>query len=267
MPLSDIIDKYRLNGTVIHAGAHCVQERDLYKSHSLEPVLWIEAIPELANDSQKLLESYPNQLIIQGALWSRFGELKQFNLSSNQLASSSFLRMGLHKIAFPEVAETKKLILTTTTFDHISQIQEMKDITLLVLDIQGAELEALKGAVKTLAKTKYIFTEVSILPLYKSQATFEQLLKFLELNGFYLLEFEVFENTGHGNSLFGRQMGHNSNAMNRAMHLTTKVKFSLYRRTVYGAAHQLFKLRRVLNHFGIPITLMRRPSKLKRKFK
>ena len=267
MPLSDIVVKYRLSGTVIHAGAHLVQEKDLYRSSALEPVFWIEAIPELAEKSQILLESYPNQAILEGALWSKSGERKDFNLSSNQLASSSFLQMGLHKVAFPEVSATSKLILTTTTLDEIPQIKELRDITLLVLDIQGAELEALNGAVTTLDKTKYIFTEVSILPLYKNQATFVEILRFLEINGFSLLEFEVNDRTGHGNALFGQNVESNKSAVVLANRLVMKVKFSIFRRITQETAHVLFKIRRALNHFGIPIYLMRRPSKFKRRSK
>ena len=265
MPLSDIVVKYRLSGTVIHAGAHLVQEKDLYRSSDLEPVFWIEAIPELAEKSQILLESYSNQAIIEGALWSKSGERKDFNLSSNQLASSSFLQMGLHKVAFPEVSAISKLMLITTTLDEIPQIKELRDITLLVLDIQGAELEALKGAISTLAKTKYIFTEVSILPLYKDQATFVEILGFLEIGGFSLLEFEVNDRTGHGNALFGQNVEPNKSAMFLADRLVMKMEFSIFRRITQKSAHLLFKIRRSLNYFGIPIYLMRRPSRLKRR--
>lgn len=267
MPLSDIVAKYSLSGPVIHAGAHLVQERDLYQSSGLKPVFWIEAIPDLAKKSQFLLDGYSKQEIIEGALWSKSGESKNFNLSSNQLASSSFLQMGLHRVAFPEVSATSKLSLITTTLDEIPQIKEVEEITLLVLDIQGAELEALKGANRTLTITKYIFTEVSILPLYKNQSTFKEIKMFLEINGFSLLEFEVSESTGHGNALFGQNVEANQSALILADTLMMKMKFPFFRRISQRSAHIIFKFRRTLNHFGIPMFLMRRPSRFKGKSK
>lgn len=211
------------------------------------------------------LQEYPNQEIIEGALWSQPGAIKEFNLSSNHFASSSFLQMGLHKVAFPEVSEISKLTLFTTILDEIPQIEKLQDITLLVLDIQGAELEALKGATKTLAKLKYIYTEVSILPLYKNQATFEDIRSFLEPNGFALLEVEIRQNTGHGNAFFGKSKKPNKAAMDLANMSVINMEFSITRRVTSYFAHSLFKLRRTLNNFGVPIYLMRRPKRLRRK--
>jgi FkbM family methyltransferase len=265
MPLSDIVHKYRLAGTIIHAGAHLAQEKDLYRSCGLEPVYWIEAIPELAKKSKSLLQDYSSQTVLEGALWSHSGKSMLFNLSSNKLASSSFLRMGLHKIAFPEVSTTSQISLTTVKMDDIPIIAKLNNITLLVLDIQGAELEALKGAEKTLAKVSYVFTEVSILALYKNQPTFSELHTYLEVRGFSLLEFEVNDKTGHGNALFGKNDDANQAALAIAEDLISRMKFSFISQVFRGISHEIFRMRRKLNEIGIPLYLMRRPGFLKRK--
>jgi len=267
MSLSDLVVKYRLVGTTIHAGAHLVQERELYQDCGLGPVYWIEAIPELAKKSKTLLEGYPNQTIVEGALWSHSGKRMLFNLSSNKFASSSFLRMGLHKIAFPEVSTTSQISLITVKMDDIPIIAKLNNITLLVLDIQGAELEALKGAEKTLANVNYIFTEVSILPLYKNQPTYSELRTYLEARGFSLLEFEVNDKTGHGNALFGKNDYANLAALALAEELNSRMKFSIISQVFRGISHEIFRMRRKLNDIGIPLYLMRRPGFLKRKSK
>ncbi len=52
------------------------------------------------------------------------------------------------------------------------------------LDIQGAELKALKGADKILPYIKAIYTEVSTKELYKNCVLLPELDEFLEKNGF-----------------------------------------------------------------------------------
>ena len=53
---------------MIHAGLHLVQERDLYKELNMEPVLWIEAHPIIANSAKNLFANYPKQKLINAAL-------------------------------------------------------------------------------------------------------------------------------------------------------------------------------------------------------
>lgn len=59
-------------------------------------------------------------------------------------------------------------------------------IDLLKLDVQGAELLALKGAVETLSRTQMVWTEVSFRPLYQGSAVFADIHSFLFARGFRL---------------------------------------------------------------------------------
>ena len=57
------------------------------------------------------------------------------------------------------------------------------------LDIQGAELEVLKGAKKTLSNTLGLEIEVEFVHLYTNQPLFGDLYTFLSSHNFELMDF------------------------------------------------------------------------------
>ncbi len=58
---------------------------------------------------------------------------------------------------------------------------------LLKLDIQGYELEALKGGEECLSHAQFLIVEVSFLPFYKNQAFFHDIITYLASRNFYLI--------------------------------------------------------------------------------
>jgi hypothetical protein len=70
------------------------------------------------------------------------------------------------------------------TLDSIVDQHSIKAPDLLKLDVQGFEMEVLKGAVKCLQGTRYILTETSFAPLYKDEPLFLDYVRFLAPYGF-----------------------------------------------------------------------------------
>jgi FkbM family methyltransferase len=82
----------------------------------------------------------------------------------------------------------QKIQCQVRTLDNImEEIGWSELIDLLKLDVQGAELMALRGAEKTLRRTKMIFTEVSFCRLYEGAPVFQEVYDYLHCQGFKLL--------------------------------------------------------------------------------
>ena len=79
---------------------------------------------------------------------------------------------------------------------------ESKLDTLVILDIQGGELEALKGATKLIERTSWIQSEVSTANLYQGQNSLAQLDDFLKERGFERVSTRIYKGTNHGDALY-----------------------------------------------------------------
>jgi len=82
-----------------------------------------------------------------------------------------------------EIVDSLKL--RTSTLDETINTE----IDFIKLDIQGGELNALKGAEKLLGNVLGIETEVEFLDLYKSQPLFGDVNNFLSINNFEFIDF------------------------------------------------------------------------------
>ncbi|MEK6780169.1 MAG: FkbM family methyltransferase [Bacteroidota bacterium] len=124
--------------------------------------------------------------------WSTFnlgiGEKEDeisINVSEN-FVSSSILEINQTSIA----AESKsrfthqERIRMTSLDSFFANVNIIHEDTLLKLDIQGFELNALRGAKKSLPWIKVIQIELSFVQLYKGSPLFQEVTDFLKKEGF-----------------------------------------------------------------------------------
>jgi FkbM family methyltransferase len=190
-------------GLVVHAGASLCQERDVYKNSGFEPVIWIEALEDIVNASELILENYPNQQIHCTTLWEESGQIRPFFRASNQGESSSLLKMKFHSVVHPAVTESETTVKPTTTLDDfLQQIGSGSDVSLLVIDLQGVELNVLRGAKITLQRTNAILCEVSTVEMYKGQSIFRDVHGFLVSCGFSLVQHDIETGSVMGDGLY-----------------------------------------------------------------
>jgi hypothetical protein len=177
--------------------------------------------------------------------------------------------MKNHRSSFPEVHVSDVIKIRTKTLDEI--MAENLNVSLLLLDLQGVELEVLKGAEETLKRTEFIYTEVSLTELYTKQALFSDILIFLNNQSFFLHSFEIVEKSGHGNAFFTKiDLGNETTSETLIKIKDLELHFSKRSRTVRAASKLLFLVfgvRHFLLRRGIPIRLMRRPEYLKKRAK
>jgi FkbM family methyltransferase len=150
---------------VIHIGAFDALERIKYKNLNVENIIWIEANPDYED---RLKEKVENDTVIIRGVGNK-NEISKFNVANNG-QSSSFLDFELHQQEHPNIFfETTIEIQMSRMVDIIKDYKINVDLyNYLSLDIQGYELEALKGFDNFLKKFDFIYTEVNEKELYKN---------------------------------------------------------------------------------------------------
>lgn len=176
---------------VLHIGAHDLEEMDKYLSVGVFKIIWIEGNSDLVLKNSHRVDG-ANQKLFHGLIYSEDNKEAEFNITNN-LQSSSILEFGKHKEYHPHVEfiETRKM--TTTRVDTLLEKNEIgiKEFDFVNLDIQGVELQALKGFGKYLDNIKYIYTEVNSGEVYKNNDSIEDLDLFLSGFGFKRVETEM----------------------------------------------------------------------------
>jgi FkbM family methyltransferase len=106
--------------------------------------------------------------------------------------SSSMLELtSLHKGAFPFTRNVLEENISVKVFDKISSGLNLQKNILLKIDVQGFEINVLRGAEGTLKDIDVIFIETSFYELYKHQPLFNDIYSFLFQRGFgYFGSFE-----------------------------------------------------------------------------
>jgi FkbM family methyltransferase len=75
---------------------------------------------------------------------------------------------------------------TEITTKRLDDIEEITACDFLKIDVQGAELDVLEGAVRTLSGTAVVELEVEFVPIYEGQPLFAEIDGFMRRNGFLL---------------------------------------------------------------------------------
>lgn len=167
------------------------------------PVTWIESNPHLIEALEQNVMQLPCQVVIEATLWCQSNLKKELKVTNNSF-SSSLLSFKAGTYLYPEISITSSVEVLTSSIDDLNISQDTINGGLLVLDLQGVELEVLKCAVKTLGKFNYILCEVSIVEMYSNQPLWLEISEFLKSYNFNLIDFQIDESKGWGNALYRR---------------------------------------------------------------
>lgn len=177
-PLAALLRRHRAHVTgVVHVGGHVGEEAPSYAACGIDTVFWIEANPELIPRLTQNVAPYGG-VVLEAAVSDRDGEEIELRVTDN-LQSSSILPMGTHVEHYPDIVVTDHVRLRTVTLDTLLADQPTQDVNYLDLDIQGAELLALRGARGLLGQLDYVYTEVNREEIYVGAPMVEELDEFL----------------------------------------------------------------------------------------
>lgn len=170
---------------VIHIGAHGAEELESYVQNGIRTIAWVEANPMLAEKLLNVSLSHFGSTVHFFAAYETDGLTLELNIANNG-ESSSILEFGTHSQEHPHVNYVGKIRVPAYTIDTFIESKgfDRKLFEFVNIDIQGAELLALKGMKKQLDYVKYLYLEVNEKPLYEGCALIGEIDEYLRFFGF-----------------------------------------------------------------------------------
>ena len=176
---------------VLHLGAHRGTEAEVYNWFG-KKVIWFEAVPYIYDQLKENIQVYSNQSCFCALLGNEDGTKKNFYISNNDSASSSLFNFSKNTLSGKyfsnRVLQMKKNIsLPMKKLDTILEDQNISadEYDHWIIDLQGAELLALKGSENSLQYCKSMSVEVSTVDIYDGGVMWEELRLWLEKKNFY----------------------------------------------------------------------------------
>lgn len=174
-----------------------------------DATIWgFECNPKTKEKCSEKLKEFNNVIFSDCAISDELGTATFFSIDEkrtettwidgNQGASSLFQASGKYPV---EKYVQNPTVVKTTTLKQVMSEQQIPRIDIMWMDIQGAELMALRGLEEKISNVSIIFTEVEFFEIYKEQPLFGQISNFLCEKGF---RFCGFLNKGEyaGDALF-----------------------------------------------------------------
>lgn len=146
-----------------------------------------------AEYSERISQRLPRERVENVALWDSVGRKTLYIMKDLDVASC-FPPNKAFFSRFPdpspmEVIKTAKI--KTTTLDTYCEQSDI-NFDVLKLDVQGAELRVLKGAIKQLKHSALaVITEVGFVELYLGQPLFAEVDRFMRTQGFILFDLDI----------------------------------------------------------------------------
>jgi len=196
--LYELLKKYEINPIgVIQIGAHYGQENQVYERLKIKNRAFFEPIKANFDVLKKVVGT--NHQIFNFALGNIETEMEMYVETVNQGQSCSLLKPAIHVIQHPDIVFNSKEIVQVKRLDDVGL--NMENFNMILIDVQGYELEVFKGCEKTLEKIDIIISEINRDEVYENCTKIDELINFLSNFGFELKEHHWLGKT-YGDGLF-----------------------------------------------------------------
>lgn len=179
--------------TILEVGCNCGSVT-LWLARMFEQprIYCFEPDPRAIGRFKTTVGENPDVTLFEMALSDREGTIEFYQSSGRQdnpwLAqvmpqgwdlSGSIKEPCRHLDFHPGIAFDRRIEVPTSTLDKVCEDQDIGPVDFIWMDVQGAELDVLRGAVRTLPRTRFIYTEYSNRELYKGQPSLRDLVGYL----------------------------------------------------------------------------------------
>ena len=157
-----------------------------------------EPLPLPAARFQKVFLGYDRVVLYETAIGPTDGEMA-IHVSRRDDSSSLLPITSLQSTIFPGTELKEMRTVKVTPLNRFLTTGQLQSPALLKLDVQGYELEALRGCDSLLSHFAYVYAECSFLELYAGQALAHEIIDYLRSRGFHLTGIYNlgYDRTGH----------------------------------------------------------------------
>jgi len=174
--------------TVVDVGANRGQFALAARHHAQDAyILAFEPLEEAAEVFKKVFQADPAVELHRCAIGSRQGEV-EMHVSRADDSSSLLPIADLQQKFFPGTEEKGLRQVIVTPLDAALYPEQIQAPAFLKIDVQGYELEVLKGSTLLLGYFEYLLVECSYMELYKGQPLADDVVRYVEKAGFVFAE-------------------------------------------------------------------------------
>ena len=181
--------KYDMNiSGVIHIGAHFGQEAKDYVDNGITEMVFFEPLSEnlkVLEENLSYVANDANIMIYPVALGNEEKEVEMY-VSNRDRMCSSILKPKVVLEQYPDITFDERETVEMMRLDDTDL--EFDKFNFLNIDVQGYELEVLKGGAKVLEGIDYIYTEINRAEVYENTPHVDELDTYLKPYGFIRVE-------------------------------------------------------------------------------
>ena len=181
----ELKSKYNMNiSGIIHIGAHYGQEVSDYIENGISNIILFEPVKNTFKILCQRMENLNVDIKLHNIALGSSVKKTMMYISDNEGQSSSILQPVLHLSHHPDVYFPDTEEVNVDILDNY----DCNNHNCICMDVQGYELEVLKGASKTLKNINYVYCEVNRDEVYENNAYIENIDEFLNYYNFKRVE-------------------------------------------------------------------------------
>lgn len=195
---------------IIELGARdCMETLEMHKIYPTANILTFECNPDKVQECRDRVKHIKEITLVEKAVADKTGTISFFQIDTektettwkdgNPGASSLYKASGKYNV---EKYVQKEVPVECTTLNEELPKHNVSAVDLLWMDIQGSELNALKGMRNKLERVSIIHSEVEFMEIYEGQPLFWEVKKYLNEHGFYLATFTGFHKNNSADAVF-----------------------------------------------------------------
>lgn len=199
IPFNEILAKYNLKPTgVMHIGASTGQESEAYFNGGVRDVVFVEVIPDVYRRLCEHVARFPfhSAILVNECITDVDGKEFDFKISSNDGESSSIFDFGIHANMHPDVSFVDEITVTSKTMRTVINERniDMKKYQFLNVDLQGADLLAIKSLDSYINAFDAAYIEVNAVEIYRGNPLVGEVDAYMEQCGFVHAETKWVQN-------------------------------------------------------------------------